>query len=264
MAYPHTNNLGEAKAHLEHILLHFLLPKNKIFTHAEIISQANLDVLKKMLPVYTYYHSAQLMADIRLTMQRFQREGKLRQLGLSAEWPYSSKYQWEPGQQHTCSSTKSDNVHQDKKHARSWSVDDDIHLWTKLGHFPRTSTGKLKSNKSSDNSVTQLANHFERTHAAIKSRLKALQDPNHKAHLRLHSKLEIAGGGYHCLKSQSSVTTKKPAEPPSIITFGKYRGKTFEEISQSDAVYCAWILSQLPTSKNFQMFRDYLVRKLAH
>lgn len=43
-----------------------------------------------------------------------------------------------------------------------------------------------------------------------------------------------------------------------ILTFGKYSGKTFEEIKKIDISYCNWALKQTKPNGRLKEFQNYL------
>ena len=48
----------------------------------------------------------------------------------------------------------------------------------------------------------------------------------------------------------------------NILTFGKYKGKTFEEVFEEHPDYCDWILTQTtPRNKGFKNFYNWLSKK---
>ena len=73
----------------------------------------------------------------------------------------------------------------------SWSLEADEYLWSVVGEKPRTASGGLSTAAGVGTLVTQLAAHFGRTGGAIRSRLKHLDDPTHRAYQRRHG----AGSG---------------------------------------------------------------------
>ena len=46
--------------------------------------------------------------------------------------------------------------------------------------------------------------------------------------------------------------------PPNVVTFGKYDGKTYDEIKRIDVAYCNWILKQTEVSGRMRAFQDWL------
>jgi hypothetical protein len=70
------------------------------------------------------------------------------------------------------------------------------------------------------------------------------------------------------LLEQLSFTNRTPPPPPSVpnrtdisenmITFGKYNGKSYDFVKQSDVSYCNWILKQMSVSGRMLHFQHWL------
>ena len=46
-----------------------------------------------------------------------------------------------------------------------------------------------------------------------------------------------------------------PVEKPNVFTFGKYKGKSFDEVYETDLPYVAWVMKQPP--KYFKRIQEY-------
>ena len=44
----------------------------------------------------------------------------------------------------------------------------------------------------------------------------------------------------------------------AVISFGKYNGKTYEEVRSIDVAYCNWILKQMETTGRMKAFQNWL------
>jgi len=44
----------------------------------------------------------------------------------------------------------------------------------------------------------------------------------------------------------------------AVISFGKYNGRTYEEVRSIDVAYCNWILKQMETTGRMKAFQNWL------
>ena len=51
---------------------------------------------------------------------------------------------------------------------------------------------------------------------------------------------------------------KKMDSDPTTVTFGKYVGKSYEEVKQADLAYCNWVLKQAEVRGRMKPFHDWL------
>ena len=51
---------------------------------------------------------------------------------------------------------------------------------------------------------------------------------------------------------------KTMESPNTVISFGKYTGKTYEEVKRMDVAYCNWILKQMETAGRMKAFQNWL------
>lgn len=44
----------------------------------------------------------------------------------------------------------------------------------------------------------------------------------------------------------------------TVLTFGRYMGKSFEEVKKIDVSYCNWVLKQVKPNGRMKEFQNYL------
>jgi hypothetical protein len=47
-------------------------------------------------------------------------------------------------------------------------------------------------------------------------------------------------------------------DSPGVITFGKYNGRTYEFVKQTDVAYCNWALKQMNVGGRMLQFQQWL------
>jgi hypothetical protein len=45
---------------------------------------------------------------------------------------------------------------------------------------------------------------------------------------------------------------------PNTVTFGKYDGKSYDEVKHTDIAYCNWVLKQTEIRGRMKLFQDWL------
>ena len=59
------------------------------------------------------------------------------------------------------------------------------------------------------------------------------------------------------------LTEKKTSkEDNNKISFGKYKGKTWKYVFDTDERYCRWVKTIFPKNHDFWLFQKYIIEKL--
>ena len=106
----------------------------------------------------------------------------------------------------------------------AWSLEHDEHLWSQLGHVRLTPSGGLSG---ADREVASLAQHYNRTDGAIRSRMKHLHDPEHSAYKRLfgglrESKPKTQSSSSRRERSSSDSLRRETPPPESLATSSRH------------------------------------------